>query len=69
MLKVYLVVERGDAPYADVARTLGLTATAVKVAVHRLRDKYRQAIRQLVADTVDEPSEIDRELDEILSLL
>ena len=47
----------GDGPsYRILANRLGLSETAVKVAVHRLRGHFREALRAEVADTLAEPS-------------
>jgi len=48
--------------HADAARDLDMTIPAVKMAVHRLRRRYREALRERVADTVDSPEEIDDEI-------
>lgn len=48
--------------YADAARELGMSIPAVKMAMHRLRRRYREALRQRVADTVDSPEEVDDEI-------
>ncbi len=48
--------------YTEVASDLGLSEGAVKVAVHRLRDRYRTLIRKEIAQTVEHPSEIEDEL-------
>ena len=57
------------ARYAQVAAELGMTAGAVKVAVHRLRRRYRQLLRDEIAQTVSGPEEIDDELRYLLSCL
>ena len=49
-------------PYAELAERLGYTEGAIKVAVHRLRSRYRKHLRQEVADTVADPSDIEDEL-------
>jgi RNA polymerase sigma-70 factor (ECF subfamily) len=55
-----------DASYADAAQELGMTEVAVRVAVHRLREKYRKHLRLQVAQTVDREEEVDEELRELL---
>ena len=47
---------------ADIGRQLNLTAQAVSAAVYRLRQRYRQLVRNQVADTVTTSNEIDAEL-------
>jgi RNA polymerase sigma-70 factor (ECF subfamily) len=51
--------------YAQVAREQGMTEGAVRVAVHRLRKRYRQRLREAIADCVESEQDID---DEIRSL-
>ena len=51
-----------SAPYAQIAERLGMTEGAVRVAVHRLREHYRQRLRAEVAHTVSNPNEVDDEL-------
>jgi RNA polymerase sigma-70 factor (ECF subfamily) len=49
-------------PYREIGERLGLTETAVKVAVHRMRQHYKEALRAEIADTVGDPSEVDDEI-------
>ena len=55
--------------YAEVAAALGTSEGAVKVAVHRLRDRYRQLIRAEIAETVATPEEVEDELRELFAAL
>src|SRR5262245_62086704 len=50
-LKVFLL-DRGDTPYAALAREMGTSEGALKVAIHRLRKRYRDLFRQEIAETV-----------------
>ena len=56
-------------PYAEIAVALETTEGAVKVAVHRLRERYRALLRAEIAETVASPSEIDDELRHLLAAL
>ena len=60
-LKVFLLGQ-SDAPYATLARELGTSEGALKVAIHRLRKRYRELFRQEIADTVADPAEVESEL-------
>ncbi len=52
------VLGRGSGPrYQDLAAELGMTEGAVKVAVHRLRQRYRALLREEIARTLDDDSE------------
>jgi RNA polymerase sigma-70 factor (ECF subfamily) len=64
-LKVVLTQDRGAVPAATLATQLGTTEGAVHVAVHRLKKRYRALLREQVAATLADPSEMD---DEIRSL-
>ena len=60
----------GDAPsHAEIASRLDTTEGAVKVAVHRLRERYRAAIREEIAETVAGAAEIEEELRHLLAVL
>jgi len=56
-------------PYADLAGRLGMTEGAVKVAVHRLRQRYRDRLREVIADTVATPEEVDDEIRDLFAAL
>ncbi len=68
-LQVYLQAGERGANYHEVAVKLGMTEGAVKVAVHRLRRRYRELLRAEVAQTVRSPSEIDEELRHLFAVL
>jgi RNA polymerase sigma factor (sigma-70 family) len=60
-LKVFLLGQ-SDAPYAALAREMNTSEGALKVAIHRLRKRYREVFRQEIADTVADPVEVESEL-------
>jgi RNA polymerase sigma-70 factor (ECF subfamily) len=60
-LKVFLL-GRSDAPYAALAREMNTSEGALKVAIHRLRKRYREIFRQEIADIVADPAEVESEL-------
>jgi RNA polymerase sigma factor (sigma-70 family) len=51
-----------SASYAQIAESLAMTEGAIRMAVHRLREHYRQRLRAEVAHTVSNPNEVDDEL-------
>ncbi len=55
--------------HAVLAKNLGLTETALRAAVHRLRENYRERLRAEVAQTVDEPGEVDAELHYLIGII
>jgi RNA polymerase sigma factor (sigma-70 family) len=64
----YLTGE-AEAPYEEVARELGSTPGAVKVAVHRLRVRFRERLRAEILETVESPAAVDEELRYLLANL
>jgi len=68
-LKPCLVGDRQAQPYAALAANLGMTEGAVKVAVHRLRQRYRQLLREEIANTVANPGEVDEEMHHLFAVL
>jgi DNA-directed RNA polymerase specialized sigma24 family protein len=57
------------AGYATLAGRLGTTEGALQVAAHRMRKRYRQLLREEVAQTVSDPSLVDDELRDLLKCL
>ena len=55
--------------HAELADELGMTVGAVKVAVHRLRQRYRDRLRTLIAETVAAPEGVDEEIRELFAAL
>ncbi|MCE9528999.1 MAG: sigma-70 family RNA polymerase sigma factor [Planctomycetales bacterium] len=68
-LKVYLTGDSGAPIYENAAAKLEMSPGAVKVTVHRLRQKYRETLRQLIAQTVAAEEDIDNELQVLLTAL
>jgi RNA polymerase sigma factor (sigma-70 family) len=60
-LKMFLL-GKSDAPYGALAREMNTSEGALKVAIHRLRKRYRELFRQEIADTVADPGEVESEL-------
>lgn len=65
-LKAYLTLDRERIPYAEAATALGMEAGAVRVAVHRLRKRYRELLRSEVAQTLEDPAMVEDELATLL---
>jgi RNA polymerase sigma-70 factor (ECF subfamily) len=61
-LKVFLTVGKGALPHADAAGKLGMDETAVRVAVHRLRKRYRQLLREEISQTLADEADVDEEM-------
>ena len=61
-LKVFLTAGKGELSHADAAKALGLDEGAVRVAVHRLRKRYRQLLRDEIAQTLADSADVDEEM-------
>lgn len=68
-LQPYLVEDKGSAPFATMAGRLGVTESALKSAVYRLRCRYGELFRAEIAQTVSEPGEIESEIRHLLAAL
>jgi RNA polymerase sigma factor (sigma-70 family) len=69
LLKPFLTAGRESGGYAAAAERLRTTEGAVKTAVHRLRRRYRQLLKDEIAQTVAAPEEIDDEIRFLLECL
>lgn len=69
LLKDTLTAGRGETDYTALAARLGTSEGAARVAVHRLRKRYRAAISDEVARTVADDSEIETEMRELMDAL
>jgi DNA-directed RNA polymerase specialized sigma24 family protein len=59
----------GDDSYREAAATLEMTEGAVKVAIHRMRRRVRDLLRERIAETVADPADIDGEIRHLISVL
>lgn len=69
VLKQALTGTRSGQPYVELAAKLGVTEGAVKVAVHRLRRRYRELLEAEIAHTVASPEEAAAELNHLFRAL
>jgi DNA-directed RNA polymerase specialized sigma24 family protein len=68
-VKGILSGEKGDGSYAEIATGLNVSEGAIKVAVHRLRQRCGELLRDEIAQTVATPQEVDEELRYLVALL
>ncbi len=54
--------DRDGPSYSDIARRMGITEASVRVTVHRLRRRYRELVRAVVSQTLNDPLDVDAEL-------
>jgi len=69
MLEPFLTGGAVGAGHKEVAAKLGVTESAVRVAVHRLRRRYGKLLRDEVARTVDDSGQVDEELHYLFSVI
>jgi RNA polymerase sigma factor (sigma-70 family) len=68
-LRPILLGHEGALSQQSIAQELGLSVGAVKMAAHRLRARYGERLREEIARTVADPSEIDAEIQALLTSL
>jgi RNA polymerase sigma factor (sigma-70 family) len=68
-LKLFLAGPVEHVSYGEVADELGMTEVAVKVAIHRMKQRFGQILRSEIAQTVESESEIDEEIGHLFQAL
>jgi RNA polymerase sigma factor (sigma-70 family) len=66
-LKPFLMVEKARVPYAEAATKLGIAEGAIRVAVHRLRRRYKELLRHEIQQTLSDPAQVDGEIQALFS--
>ena len=69
VLKPWLTADADAAPQSEAAEKLGMSVEAVKVAVHRLRKRFRDAVKAEIAQTVGDAGSVSEELDALMAAL
>jgi RNA polymerase sigma-70 factor (ECF subfamily) len=60
--KSFLMANKDAIPYAEAAKALHIEEGALRVAVHRLRNRYRELLRDEIAQTLSNPANVEEEL-------
>lgn len=68
-LQGLISADRETLPYRAIGEKLGLTVEAVKTAAHRLRKRYRERLKATVAETVENPADVEDEIRFLLRAL
>jgi RNA polymerase sigma factor (sigma-70 family) len=68
-LKAHLGGQSHAIPYRELAARLEMTEGAVKVALHRLRQRYRELLREYIAQTVSTPKDVEDEIRALFTAL
>jgi RNA polymerase sigma factor (sigma-70 family) len=63
------LTDDGDVPSKELASQLGVSAGALRVALHRLRRQFGTVLREVIAETVDQPEEVDDELRHLVEVV
>ena len=66
---LFLTADKREIPYTTVASELRMNENALRVAVHRLRKRYRELFREEIAHTLAEGEDVDTELRYLLAVL
>ena len=69
LLKEWLTADRGSIPYAQLGQVLSINEGAARVAVHRLRKRFRAFFRQTIAETVGANEDVDSEMRHLVGVL
>lgn len=56
-------------PYSEIAETLSMSESAVKVAVHRMRSRFRKRLREEVSQTLSEGADTEEEIQHLFAAL
>ena len=68
-LQAHLWGDTDSTPYPELAERFGLTLANVKTTAHRLRQRYRELLREEIAHTVSLPSQIDDEIRHLMKVV
>jgi RNA polymerase sigma-70 factor (ECF subfamily) len=68
-LSPFLSGDQAPGAYPEISQRLGLSEGALRVSVHRLRQRYRELLRLEIANTVGAPEEIDEEIRHLFASL
>ncbi len=69
VLKPSFTLDRGEFDCAGAASQLSMSEGAVRVAVHRLRKRYREIFREEIAHTVASPADVEGEIHHLVEVL
>jgi len=68
-LRGFPLTEKSDRSFEQAASELGMTVSALKSVVHRLRGRYRELVREEVAHTVADPAELNEEARHLIAVI
>jgi RNA polymerase sigma-70 factor (ECF subfamily) len=68
-LKPWLTGDKQDVSLADLAAKIGMSEGALRVALHRLRKRFRELVKEEIAGTVKDSTHVREELGYLLEVL
>ena len=68
-LQAFPLAGKSDQPFEQASAEFGMTVSALKSAVHRMRSRYRELVREEVAHTVADPSELQDEARYLIAVM
>jgi RNA polymerase sigma factor (sigma-70 family) len=68
-LQPHLWGDSDSVPYDELARRFGATSVQLRVTAHRVRQRYREILREEIAQTVSSPDEVESEIQYLLRLV
>lgn len=68
-IEPYITSGGDQLPYSAIAESLNTSEGAIKVAVHRLRKKYREKLRAEIAQTVNSEADLEQEIAHLFDAL
>ena len=68
-LKSCLTADSSRIPYATIAAELGMSEGALRVAVHRLRKRYRHLLTEEITRTLSSPDAVEEEMQSLFAAL
>ena len=61
--------ERGEETYVELGKRFGLSESAIKSAMYRLRARYQRILREEIAQTVMRPQDVEQEIRHLIHVL
>jgi RNA polymerase sigma-70 factor (ECF subfamily) len=68
-LKPFVLGDRGHPPWRTVGKSLGLSESALKSALHRLRWRFGEVVRAQISETLARAEDVDEELKHLLAVM
>ena len=68
-LRPLLLGGSDEGTHAEIGAALGMTGNAVRVAAHRLRNRFRALLREEIGRTVADPGQVDQEIKDLFAAL